>query len=184
MLFLRGQTHLLPQIVRRRSSSGGGAAHSCGTDDDYENIITMVATEVILLRHEQKAIEDSMAVMWRRVHDTERRPKQMLAFLLKVVRDPDVLLRLVGNSGNSSSHGGSDEGVEVKRLRLLLDREVVGKEMPLDGGLLYDINQEVFVPEPSIDFIGFHGGGGGFCDVQVDGAGADPSCAFPMDSGY
>ena len=36
--------------------------------------------------------------MWRRVQETERRPKQMLAFLLKVVGDLDRLHRLVGDA--------------------------------------------------------------------------------------
>ncbi|CAM0946044.1 unnamed protein product [Alopecurus aequalis] len=202
--FLRGQTHLLRQIVRRSSSGkrkdDAGAAGSCGVDDDDDST-TMVAMEVIRLKQEQKAIEERVAVMWRRVQETERRPKQMLAFLLKVVGDPDVLRRLVGNSSNSTSprsDGGREEGAEVKRPRLLLDRDVqLGKKMPVDcgtgaevagrrDGLFYDVNQEVFVPEPSVDFTGFYTGGDGFSDVQVDGGGGgvDPPYAFPVDSGY
>lgn len=32
--------------------------------------------------------------MWRRLHETERKPKQMLAFLMKVVGDPMMVERL------------------------------------------------------------------------------------------
>ncbi|KAM0912933.1 hypothetical protein ACQ4PT_012487 [Festuca glaucescens] len=208
--FLRGQTHLLRQIVRRSGSGGkrkdeaGAGTGSCGAEDDEDSSSsssTMVAMEVVRLRQEQKAIEDRVAVMWRRVQETERRPKQMLAFLLKVVGDPDVLRRLVAGSGSGSSgsprghDGGREEGgAEVKRPRLLLDQQL-GRKMPVDGGngvagngLFYDVNQEVYVPEPGVDFTGFYTGGDGFGDVQVDGGGggADPPpYAFPVDSsGY
>uniref|UniRef100_A0ACD5ZMK0 Uncharacterized protein n=1 Tax=Avena sativa TaxID=4498 RepID=A0ACD5ZMK0_AVESA len=204
--FLRGQTHLLRQIVRRSSSSSKRKddAATCGADDiDDDSSSTMVAMEVIRLKQEQKAIEDRVAVMWRRVQETERRPKQMLAFLLKVVGDPDVLRRLVANTSSSSSSpagssGGPDEGgAEVKRPRLLLDRDVQqrGRKMPVDGGagngLFYDVNQELIVPEPTVDFTGFYTGDDGFSDVQVDGGGGGgggsdpPPYAFPVDSsGY
>jgi len=108
--FLRGQTHLLRNIVRRGSSSaaacaggGGGGkrkdaaasgspAEASASGDD----MAMVATEVVRLKQEQRAIDDRVASMWRRVQETERRPKQMLAFLLKVVGDGDKLHRPVG----------------------------------------------------------------------------------------
>ncbi|KAM0886413.1 hypothetical protein ACQ4PT_029700 [Festuca glaucescens] len=204
--FLRGQTHLLRQIVRRsgkrKDELGAGAgAGTCGgaEDDEDGSSTTMVAMEVVRLRQEQKAIEDRVAVMWRRVQETERRPKQMLAFLLKVVGDPDVLRRLVANTATSSNgssphgDGGRDEGgAEVKRPRLLLDQQQLGRKMPGDSGgvagngLFYDVSHETYVPEPSVDFTGFYTGGDGFSDVQLDGGGGDPPpYAFPVDSsGY
>ncbi|KAJ1278665.1 hypothetical protein BS78_04G096200 [Paspalum vaginatum] len=130
--FLRGQTHLLPRIVRRSSGGGGGkrgaskddddaAAAAAGEDDDA------VAAEVVRLRREQRAIEGQVAAMWRRVQETERRPKQMLAFLLKVAGDPHVLRRLVSGDGGSGDRDRDrdrdrDHGAaRVKRARLLLD---------------------------------------------------------------
>ncbi|XP_047076758.1 heat stress transcription factor C-2a-like [Lolium rigidum] len=201
--FLRGQTHLLRQIVRRSGSSGKrkdelGAAGTADDDEDGSSA-TMVAMEVVRLRQEQKAIEDRVAVMWRRVQETERRPKQMLAFLLKVVGDPDVLRRLVGNTATGSSgsprghDGGRDEaGAAVKRPRLLLDQQQLGRKTPVDGngvagnGLFYGVSHDAYVPEPSVDFTGFYTGGDGFSDVQLDGGGGDPpTYAFPVDStGY
>lgn len=203
MSFLRGQTHLLRQIVRR--SSGGkrkdDGAGSCSGDADEDS--TMVAMEVVRLRQEQKAIEDRVAAMWRRVQETERRPKQMLAFLVKVVGDPQVLRRLVGG-GSCRDRGFDDGGLageperagEVKRARLLLDGEhQLGKKMAggsnvapgrLDG-LFYDVNEDAFVPEASVDFTGFYTGGDGFGDVQVDAGGGEGGYrpyAFPVDSGY
>ncbi|VAH85788.1 unnamed protein product [Triticum turgidum subsp. durum] len=180
--FLRGQTHLLPRIVRR---SGGGSRRAKEDGDEEEGISsTALAMEVVRLRNEQRATEERVAAMWRRVQDAERRPKLMLAFLLKVVGDPDVLRRLVGNS---SCGGGlfPGEGAEAKRPRLLLDGEVqVGKKkMRVDGdGLSCGINrQETFVREPRVDFTGFYTGGDGFSDVPVAN---DLPYAFPVDTGY
>jgi heat shock transcription factor len=182
--FLRGQTHLLPRIARRSSGGGGGkrkddvCAGADGMDEDA------VAMEVVRLKREQRAIEDQVAAMWRRVQETERRPKQMLAFLLKVAGDPQVLRRLVSSSSSSSGAsggaGGSDGGVgfaasgpddggEVaKRARLLLD---------LDGG---------GGSGEAADLAGFYGAGAD--DVGFGGeAGAylqPPPYVFPVNSGY
>ncbi|WVZ79829.1 hypothetical protein U9M48_027361 [Paspalum notatum var. saurae] len=180
--FLRGQTHLLGNIVRRGSSAAGGgggkrtkdAAPANAAEDD----MAMVATEVVRLKQEQRAIDDRVASMWRRVQETERRPKQMLAFLLKVVGDRDRLHRLVGDgaaappSGNGFATGGAEpaaaaEGGE-KRARLLLDGDGVG----------------TFGPD-AVDFAGFYGGSGAFGDVAVDAAAAGGcSFAFGVDMGY
>ncbi|VAI11570.1 unnamed protein product [Triticum turgidum subsp. durum] len=182
--FLRGQTHLLRRIVRRQNGGkrGGKDGRNGKEEDDEESSSTMLAMEVVRLRNEQRATEERVAEMWRRVQDAERRPKQMLAFLLKVVGDPDVLRRLVGNSGGG---GGlfPGEGAEAKRPRLLLDGEAqVGKKMRIDGdGMLCGINrQEAFVREPRVDFTGFYTGGDGFSEVPVD----DPPYAFRVDTGY
>ncbi|KAI4983984.1 hypothetical protein ZWY2020_040774 [Hordeum vulgare] len=56
--------------------------------------------EVAWLRNEQRATEEHVAAMWRRVQDTERRPKQMLSILLRVVGDP-------ASSSRSSSKAAS-----------------------------------------------------------------------------
>ncbi|XP_044345765.1 heat stress transcription factor C-2a-like [Triticum aestivum] len=156
--FLRGQTHLLPRIVRRRSMRPS----KDDNEEDEDSSSTMLAMEVVRLKEDQRATEDRLAAMWRRVQDAERRPKLMLAFLLKVVRDHDVLRRLAAGSG-----AGQDEGAEeAKRPRLLLNGEA---QM-----------QDAFVGEPGVDFTGFYTGGDGFSGVPVD----DPPYAFPMDGGY
>jgi hypothetical protein len=96
--FLRGRTHLLRQIVRRNSScekkkEGSNevdrASHT--TAEGYAS----VAREVANLKNEQKELEAEVDRMWRRVKDTERRPNQMLSFLVKVAQDPGALDRLV-----------------------------------------------------------------------------------------
>ncbi|KAF0904492.1 hypothetical protein E2562_035004 [Oryza meyeriana var. granulata] len=124
--------------------------------------------------------------MWRRVQETERRPKQMLAFLLKVVGDRDRLHRLVGGGGNGASaaaavdgrfaDGAPTEGGE-KRARRLLDGDLQGSNNTTSGA---------FGPD-AVDFAGFYTGADMFPDVAVDAApagGGGCSFAFGVDSGY
>ena len=172
--FLRSQTHLLRNIVRRGSSTAAGAgggggkrkdAASAGPGDD----MAMVATEVVRLKQEQRAIDDRVASMWRRVQETERRPKQMLAFLLKVVGDRDRLHRLVGdaaapgpdNNGFTAEPPPAAEGGE-KRARLLLDGD----------------NMVALGPE-AVDFAGFYSV---FGDVAAGSGGG--GCSFAFGGGY
>ncbi|CAN6221096.1 unnamed protein product [Urochloa humidicola] len=174
--FLRGQTHLLRNIVRRGSSAAGGGNGGGGkrkdaaasTEPSAEDM-AMVATEVVRLKQEQRAIDDRVASMWRRVQETERRPKQMLAFLLKVVGDRDRLHRLVGDGAappdDASGEPAAAEGGE-KRARLLLDG---------DGGV-------GSLGPDAVDFAGFYSSGGAFGDVAVDGSGG--AFAFGVDTGY
>ncbi|RLN23584.1 heat stress transcription factor C-1a-like [Panicum miliaceum] len=101
--FLRGQTHLLPRIVRRKKrgegaaspcSAGGGGDAQCaagaigGEDrrhqedqlDDQEEREALLE-EVQRLRREQTAIGEELAQMSRRLQATERRPDQLMSFL-------------------------------------------------------------------------------------------------------
>jgi len=188
--FLRGQTHLLRNIVRRGSSSGGAGAgggdggkrkDAAASDSPAEasasasgDDMAMVATEVVRLKQEQRAIDDRVVSMWRRVQETERRPKQMLAFLLKVVGDRDRLHRLVGETATPPRQGqitgspaeppAAAEGGE-KRARLLLDGD----------------NMVALGPE-AIDFAGFYSGGGVFGDVAAGSGGG--GCSFAFGGGY
>lgn len=166
--FLRGQTHLLGQIVRR--SSGGkrkddGNGTGAGSADDED----AVAMEVVRLRREQRAIEEQVAAMWRRVQETERRPKQMLAFLVKVAGDPQVLRRLVSGAGGDAVFAAAEpeDGASIKRARLLLDAGSGG-----DG---------------AVDFSGLYSTTAGSEDDGV-GFGSDylqppPPYVFPVNSG-
>ncbi|XP_062223663.1 heat stress transcription factor C-2a-like [Phragmites australis] len=177
--FLRGQTHLLRQIVRRSSGAGkrkdAGAGGDAGTGDE-----DAVVMEVVRLKREQRVIEDRMAAMWHRVQETERRPKQMLAFLIKVAGDPQVLRRLVAGGGDGFA-SGPDGGGEIKRARLLLDgdRDGAGRRADgFDGGGF----------EEAVDFTGFYNGDDGFggdaVASDVEG-GYPPPYAFPVgSSGY
>ncbi|CAD6251319.1 unnamed protein product [Miscanthus lutarioriparius] len=183
--FLRGQTHLLSQIVRRSSGGGnggkrnkddGGCAGGAGNAVD-EDDAHAVAMEVVRLRREQRATEGQVAAMWRRVQETERRPKQMLAFLIKVAGDPQVLRRLVSGTAGAGGAGSDaagfaaaepDDGANIKRARMLLDAGGSG------GG-----------SDGAVDFGGFYSTGAGEDDVGFCGDYLQPPpCVFPVNSGY
>ncbi|KAL5227117.1 hypothetical protein ABZP36_015382 [Zizania latifolia] len=119
--FLRGQTHLLPRIVRRKKqrgedggSSGGGASCSfgglisgvagehhvaactgsmLGGEEEAEDAEKEAALfeEVQRLRHEQTAIGEKLARMSQRLQATERRPDQLMSFLTKLADDPNAV---------------------------------------------------------------------------------------------
>ncbi|BAD61149.1 heat shock transcription factor HSF21-like [Oryza sativa Japonica Group] len=117
--FLRGQTHLLPRIVRRKKrgeGGGGGGGASCSfgggagehqvaaaaasvgmsgeEEDAAEDVLAKEAAlfeEVQRLRHEQTAIGEELARMSQRLQATERRPDQLMSFLAKLADDPNAV---------------------------------------------------------------------------------------------
>ncbi|KAK4423586.1 Heat stress transcription factor C-1 [Sesamum alatum] len=90
--FLRGQTQLLSNIVRKKHASKGYASHLKHEDDEDEEQLIM---EIAKLKQEQKSLEQELESMNRRLEATERRPQQMMTFLCKVVEDPEILPRMM-----------------------------------------------------------------------------------------
>lgn len=115
--FLRGQKHLLGNIVRRKHPT---RAHHHHEDlDDHQDLVA----EIERLREEQRSLEEELKGMNRRLEATERRPQQMMAFLRKVVEDPDILKRVITQRDRCGRHllrGGDDSRPTSpeKRLRL------------------------------------------------------------------
>lgn len=87
--FLRGQNHLLCNIVRKKHSRN--VQYKSELDMDDEELLS----EVARLRDEQRALEEELRGMNRRLEATERRPQQMMAFLCKVVEDPELIPRMI-----------------------------------------------------------------------------------------
>ncbi|KAG2306904.1 hypothetical protein Bca4012_084140 [Brassica carinata] len=86
--FLRGQKHLLNNIARRKHARG---MMMYGQEmEDGE-----IAREIERLKDEQRDLELEIQRMNQRIEATEKRPEQMMAFLYKVVEDPDLLPRMM-----------------------------------------------------------------------------------------
>lgn len=89
--FLRGQTQLLCNIVRRKHTSRAHSTSHLKHEDEDDDLIM----EIAKLKQEQKSLEQELESMNRRLEATERRPQQMMTFLCKVVEDPEILPRVM-----------------------------------------------------------------------------------------
>ncbi|KAH7686310.1 heat shock transcription factor protein [Dioscorea alata] len=159
--FLRGQTCLLNNIVRRNNNGKrkGDSDHGTGLDDNEEEKVVM---EVVRLKKAQQATEDEIHKMWDRLHDAERKPKQMLDFLARVLKNPALLDRLM-------AHRAGDE-IEEKRVRLRINNETNHDDdgsVRCDAGSLLNLDRDDDMgfyggPEPMVYDFGMEVGGEGY----------------------
>ncbi|KAJ4951252.1 hypothetical protein NE237_028084 [Protea cynaroides] len=91
--FLRGQKQLLNNIIRKKTnrSSCSCTAQTKQEDGMMEEEEGAILSEISRLKQEQKALNDELQEMNERLQATERRPKQVMSFLLKVVEDPNLI---------------------------------------------------------------------------------------------
>ncbi|KAM7512819.1 hypothetical protein LguiB_011694 [Lonicera macranthoides] len=104
--FLRGQLQLLKSISRKKHNgkSKNKLQNKYEDDDDDDEI----AMEIERLKEEQKALEQELEGMNKRLEATEKRPQQMMSFLYKIVKDPDIVPRMA---------------VEKERLNVLAEKK-------------------------------------------------------------
>lgn len=88
--FLRGQWHLLKNITRRKSQRNPDI--SLREDIKQERSVLF---ELTRLKQEQRALDEEVEGMNRRLQAAEKKPQQMMAFLAKVAEDPDILSRML-----------------------------------------------------------------------------------------
>ncbi|RRT48912.1 hypothetical protein B296_00045791, partial [Ensete ventricosum] len=93
--FLRGQAHLLPSITRRRRKREGVLHESSsrgrgGVGGEEERLLLR---ELEKLRQQQRTLEEEVKAMSKRLQATERSPRQLMSFLVKVAEDPKFLLQ-------------------------------------------------------------------------------------------
>lgn len=118
--FLRGQKHLLKNIVRRKHSSNRSAHHMMmrGGAGDQDLDDEEIVMEIARLRQEQKSLDEELQGMNKRLEATERRPEQMMAFLYKVVEDPDLLPRIVMEKESTTNRNNYYLGDKKRRLMI------------------------------------------------------------------
>ncbi|RZR78850.1 hypothetical protein BHM03_00004399 [Ensete ventricosum] len=205
--FLRGQTNLLRLIVRRNSGGGGKKNERGEEEEGEEEEEERVAAEVVRLKQEQRRIDERVEEMWRRVKETERKPSQMLAFLVKVAGDPKLLSRLGAGPAPGGIEGGEKRarlrsGDEYERVqetegggvgRWQFDGESMAARDGEEGMMLCGGDGANQFPGTS-DPIGFYGGGpawvgGEFGGMEGDGlglglGGGSTAYPFPSHMGY
>ncbi|CAN0901589.1 Heat stress transcription factor C-1 [Linum grandiflorum] len=96
--FLRGQKQLLRNVVRRpKAQVSKSGSRSLNSIDDLVESNEEMAVEIGRMKQDQRELERQIEGMSKRLEATERRPEQMMAFLYKVVDDPDLLPRMMMN---------------------------------------------------------------------------------------
>lgn len=91
--FLRGKKQLLKNIVRRKHSNKSSCMQLNIKSEEFDD--EEMVMEIARLKQEQKGLEKELEDMNKRLEATERSPQQMMAFLHKVVEDPDLLPRMI-----------------------------------------------------------------------------------------
>ncbi|KAF5459047.1 hypothetical protein F2P56_023036 [Juglans regia] len=90
--FLRGQKLLLRNIVRKKHGRINSYTQVKHEELDEEELVM----EIARLKEEQKAMDEELRGMNKRLEATEKRPEQMMVFLRKVfAEDPDILPRMM-----------------------------------------------------------------------------------------
>ncbi|WJX30050.1 hypothetical protein P8452_18629 [Trifolium repens] len=105
--FLRGQKHLLKNIVRKKHVGGVGNGrnntNNYYNNNNYFNEVKfedlkedeVMMKEILKLKEEQRILDEELQGMNKRLETTEKRPQQMMAFLCNVVEDPQILSRIL-----------------------------------------------------------------------------------------
>ncbi|KAL5975886.1 hypothetical protein ACLOJK_020214 [Asimina triloba] len=90
--FLRGQVQLLKNIIRRKGHHHPHLHRSCKLEEEEDQRLEKsVLSELAQLKHEQQNLEEEMECINRRLQATEMKPQKMMAFLVKVAEDPQLL---------------------------------------------------------------------------------------------
>ncbi|GKV06595.1 hypothetical protein SLEP1_g18468 [Rubroshorea leprosula] len=170
--FLRGQKHLLKNIVRRKYARNQLIQAKIEDFDEDEMVM-----EIARLKTEQKALEEELKGMSKRLEATERRPQQMMAFLCKVVEDPDLLPRMMLEKERTKQITAEKK----RRLMISSTSSSSSSRMALSGSIKSEEEEEGTVGVNSSPETGFDIDS--FCQYSSDQSSASPdnsvSVAFP-----
>ncbi|KAJ3669896.1 hypothetical protein LUZ60_010220 [Juncus effusus] len=109
--FLRNQRHLLKSIKRRKTHSHSPAQQSSLSpyielgqfqyDSEIDRLKRdkhLLMTELVKLRQEQQSTRAHLKAMEDRLQGTEQRQQQMMSFLARVMRNPELLNQLISQN--------------------------------------------------------------------------------------
>ncbi|GFQ03369.1 heat stress transcription factor a-1 [Phtheirospermum japonicum] len=117
--FLRGQKHLLKNIMRRKPSHAQPqpqqqqqqqqqpvqvpipSTGSC-IEVGKLGIVEEVERELVRLRQQQQSTDNQLQTVGQRVHGMEQRQQQMMSFLAKAMQSPGFVSQIVHNNDASS----------------------------------------------------------------------------------
>lgn len=110
----------MPLIARRRKKTddvNSTAASLEEVDDEEPESDETLIKEVGRLRKEQRALEEELQGMSKRLQVTEQRPHQMISFLVKVAEDPELINRLI-RSKKEQHNQEKKQQQEMKKRRV------------------------------------------------------------------
>ncbi|BAF20942.1 heat stress transcription factor A-2b [Oryza sativa Japonica Group] len=159
--FLRGQRHLLKNIKRRKPPSHTASNQQSlgpylevghfGYDAEIDRLKRdkqLLMAEVVKLRQEQQNTKANLKAMEDRLQGTEQRQQQMMAFLARVMKNPEFLKQLMSQNEMRKE---LQDAISKKRRR----RIDQGPEVD-DVGTSSSIEQEspaLFDPQESVEFL-------------------------------
>nr|CAB3455828.1 unnamed protein product [Digitaria exilis] len=159
--FLRGQRHLLKNIRRRKppaQNASNQQSHGSylevghfGYDAEIDRLKRdkqLLMAEVVKLRQEQQNTKANLKAMEDRLQGTEQKQQQMMAFLARVMRNPEFLKHLV--SQNEMRKELQDAISKKRRRRIDQGPEVddLGISSSLEQG-----SPVLFNPQDSVEFL-------------------------------
>ncbi|KAL6894249.1 hypothetical protein ACP4OV_008347 [Aristida adscensionis] len=124
--FLRGQKHLLKNIRRRKPPHSSPNQQSLGSYlevghfgydveiDQLKRDKQLLMAEVVKLRQDQQNTKSDLQAMEEKLHGTEQKQQQMMAFLARVMQNPEFLRKLVSQR---EMRKGLEDAISKKRRR-------------------------------------------------------------------
>ncbi|KAG1347710.1 heat stress transcription factor A-2b [Cocos nucifera] len=158
--FLRGQKHLLKTIKRRKPPSHPPSQQQTlgsylevgqfGLEGEINRLKRdkqLLMTELVKLRQEQQNTKEHLKAMEERIQGTEQKQQQMMAFLARVMRNPNFLQQLVHENERRRE---LEEAISKKRRRSI-DRAPEHDDIGTGGNQDLEMPIKVEVLESSQD---------------------------------
>ncbi|XP_075512305.1 heat stress transcription factor A-6b-like [Primulina tabacum] len=162
--FLRGQRHLLKDIVRRKTQYSSSqtlinqSLGSCaevgtfGLDEEIDRLRRdkqLLATELVKLRQQQQTNLSCLRTMEQRLRDTEMKQKQTMSFLEKAIQSPTFLQRILRQKDEKKELGEaiSNEG----RRRRIIDH--TSNNVGLDQELVFQEEECTHLGQESMEYV-------------------------------